>query len=106
MGVRESQPSSLSMFRLERLSTITTSWPWSLRYRDVGQPQNPSPPRTMTFFFSASPLAPLTAYKVVVVAATLDGFTTFAKGAVKEVTTVTSEVSRRTLILFTLFSEF
>lgn len=62
MGVRESQPSSVSMLRRERLSTITISCPWSLRYSDVGHPQNPSPPRTITFFGAAAPFAPLTAW--------------------------------------------
>ena len=64
MGVRESHPSSLSMFRLERLSTMITSCPWSLRYREVGQPQKPSPPRTITFFLS--PLAPFSAKSMLV----------------------------------------
>lgn len=58
MGVKESHPRSRSIFLRERLSTITTSCPWSLRYNDVGHPQKPSPPKTITFFFSAV-LAPL-----------------------------------------------
>jgi hypothetical protein len=51
MGVNESQPSSMSMFRRDKLSTMTTSWPWSDRYNEVGQPQKPSPPNTKTFLF-------------------------------------------------------
>lgn len=50
MGVRLSHPSSVSMLRRLRLSTMMTLCPFSLRLSDVGHPQNPSPPRTMTFF--------------------------------------------------------
>ena len=57
MGVKLSHPNSVSIFLLLKLSTITTSCPWSLKYKEVGQPQNPSPPRTMTFFLS-EPLTP------------------------------------------------
>ena len=62
MGVKESHPSSISILRRDKLSTITTSCPWSDKCNDVGQPQNPSPPKTITFFFvlalpaAASPL--------------------------------------------------
>jgi hypothetical protein len=49
MGVSESQPRSKSILRRLRLSTTTTEWPWSLRYREVGQPQKPSPPSTRIF---------------------------------------------------------
>jgi hypothetical protein len=51
MGVKESHPKSRSIFLLLKLSTMTTSWPRSDRYSDVGQPQKPSPPKTITFFF-------------------------------------------------------
>jgi hypothetical protein len=50
IGVREAQPSSVSILRLERLSMMMTSCPTSARYNAVGHPQNPSPPRTSTFF--------------------------------------------------------
>ena len=59
MGVKESHPNSISIVRRLKLSTMTTSCPRSDKYNDVGHPQNPSPPKTMTFFFSALPLTPL-----------------------------------------------
>ncbi len=49
MGVTEFEPSSTSISRRTRLSTIVTSWPFCERYRAVGQPQNPSPPATTIF---------------------------------------------------------
>src|SRR5690606_38888381 len=49
IGVRELAPSSWSMRRRERLSTTSTSWPRSDRWRVAGQPQKPSPPRTAIF---------------------------------------------------------
>jgi hypothetical protein len=58
MGVKESHPKSRSIFLRDKLSTITTSCPRSDRYKDVGHPQNPSPPKTITFFFSSKPLTP------------------------------------------------
>src|SRR5215469_11693745 len=48
MGVSDCTSSSLSIFLRLRLSKMVTSWPRSDRYSDVGQPQNPSPPRTRT----------------------------------------------------------
>ena len=54
MGVSEEQPSSTSILRRERLSTMTTSCPWSDRCSAVGQPQKPSPPSTKTFFLPPS----------------------------------------------------
>src|SRR5215472_5508496 len=48
MGVSDCTSSSLSILRRLRLSRMVTSWPRSDRYSDVGQPQNPSPPRTRT----------------------------------------------------------
>lgn len=58
MGVNESHPRSKSIFLRLKLSTITTSCPRSDRYSEVGHPQNPSPPNTITFFFSSSPFRP------------------------------------------------
>lgn len=49
MGVRDWTPSSPSIRRRERLSTMVTSCPRADTCRDVGQPQNPSPPSTMIF---------------------------------------------------------
>ena len=49
MGVSESHPSSVSMSRRLRLSTMVTAWPLSDRWTAVGQPQKPSPPRTRIF---------------------------------------------------------
>ena len=49
MGVSDSTSSSMSMERRERLSTMTMSWPFAERWRDVGHPQKPSPPRIMIF---------------------------------------------------------
>ncbi len=49
MGVRDSTSSSMSMHRRERLSTIRMSWPFADKWREVGQPQKPSPPRIMIF---------------------------------------------------------
>ncbi len=48
IGVSDSTSSSTSIFRRIKLSMMVTSWPRSDRYNDVGQPQNPSPPRTIT----------------------------------------------------------
>ena len=48
IGVSDSTSRSTSIFRRLRLSTMVTSWPRSDRYRAVGQPQKPSPPRTRT----------------------------------------------------------
>lgn len=61
IGVKESHPRSRSIFLLERLSTITTSCPWSLKKREVGHPQKPSPPKTITFFFPPLWVAPFVA---------------------------------------------
>ena len=58
MGVKESHPRSKSIFLRDKLSTMTTSWPRSERYKEVGHPQNPSPPNTITFFFSSRPFSP------------------------------------------------
>ena len=49
MGVSDSTSSSISMDRRDRLSTIRMSWPFADKWRDVGQPQKPSPPRIMIF---------------------------------------------------------
>src|SRR5690606_19407008 len=47
------------MFRRDRLSAITTSWPRLERCSDVGQPQKPSPPRTrIRILFSPTRLPP------------------------------------------------
>ena len=51
IGVKESTSSSLSIFLRERLSTIRTSCPFLDKCKAVGQPQNPSPPSTITFLF-------------------------------------------------------
>ena len=64
MGVRESHPRSRSIFLRLRLSTITTSCPCSDKYKEVGHPQKPSPPKTTTFFFSADD-DPFSAYTAV-----------------------------------------
>ena len=60
MGVKESHPKSKSIFLRLKLSTIMTSCPRSERYKDVGHPQKPSPPKTITFFFSSKPFTPFT----------------------------------------------
>ncbi len=46
---------------------MTISCPASLKWRQVGQPQNPSPPRTITFFFSKS-ASPSAARKTILAA--------------------------------------
>lgn len=40
---------SMSIFLCDRLSRIMISWPLLDKCKDVGQPQNPSPPRTRIF---------------------------------------------------------
>lgn len=102
MGVKESHPSSLSIFRRERLSTMTTSCPWSLRYNEVGHPQNPSPPKIMTFFLPPSPFAAYRVVEVEVGSAVADdtGLTTRNGAVVKAVATVKREDSSRTLIFW------
>src|ERR1700691_1605613 len=49
IGGSESTSSSTSIFRRDRLSTIVTSWPRADRWRLVGHPQKPSPPRIRIF---------------------------------------------------------
>src|ERR671921_787623 len=53
IGVRDSHSNSMSILRLERLSTIATSYPCAERCSEVGQPQKPSPPSTNTFILRA-----------------------------------------------------
>ena len=61
IGVSDCTPSSVSIQRRERLSTMWTSWPWSLRCSAVGQPQKPSPPSTAIFMARSPALSTPTA---------------------------------------------
>ena len=54
IGVSDWTPSSASISRRERLSTMPISSPWADRCSAVGQPQKPSPPR-MSTRMTASP---------------------------------------------------
>mmetsp|Transcript_24 Transcript_24/g.50 ORF Transcript_24/g.50 Transcript_24/m.50 type:complete len:230 (+) Transcript_24:1071-1760(+) len=57
IGVSDCVPSSSSIFLRRRLSTMTTRWPCSERWRAVGHPQKPSPPRTRDTGDPSPPLA-------------------------------------------------
>src|ERR1700728_2274271 len=61
IGVSVDAPSSVSMLRRDRLSTIAISWPRAERCNAEGQPQKPSPPRSNTL--TSRPAARLAAGK-------------------------------------------
>src|SRR5262245_62303361 len=44
------------MLRRDKLSTTETSYPRADRCSEVGQPQNPSPPKTMTLMGTSAPI--------------------------------------------------
>ena len=72
IGVSDCAPSSSSISRRTRLSTTRTSWPCEDKCSEVGQPQKPSPPSTITRMFK--PFAPKFAGHLTLCASKCEGF--------------------------------